>query len=450
MPICQCLPACVRHAPLFASAFNLRLNLLSIRYVESLACLFSCSGPLQRFPAAGTPTAPGTPTLTNEISPTKQLKAVFTIPGNANDNAGKLARRACLCSWRGLRQGLASRLCAAGAGPSLCLHLNPSHCAAAGQFGEPAPVAEKYTYDVVRVDTPSVAVPQSATASATGYTFLSAHTNKDVVVDATTFDGTTRTIALSITGLDDALYRVRVNSVNPNSQDPARSQWSAPIGTGEACDLSNHKQAAPTADFLRIAPAPARAVHHRFDTARIMYSQSARPAAFLIMLTARRGQGGRAAGRGQLQHGLQHGSEVSSGSAWQSHCSNAATPAADCAGNPVAPVITSDVVDNVASGTTLNVELDKPNVSACLGQALTKDVSPAPGPFVALCSSHEQSASIWDARNCAALICAAMWSAAVRQHSLASPEPPCPAPAAAAGRGAVLHSGGGVLQRSAH
>ncbi len=87
---------------------------------------------------------------------------------------------------------------------------------------------------MVRVDDPSVSVSKAATADGTGFQFLGAHTGKDITVDTTSFDGTARTVTLYITDLPNALYRVRVNSVNPNSGTPAPSEWSAVIGTGEA------------------------------------------------------------------------------------------------------------------------------------------------------------------------------------------------------------------------
>lgn len=54
---------------------------------------------------AGAPTAPGTPTLTNVISPTKRLMAVFTIPGNADDNAGEQPPHASHRQTKKLDQG---------------------------------------------------------------------------------------------------------------------------------------------------------------------------------------------------------------------------------------------------------------------------------------------------------------------------------------------------------
>ncbi len=81
-----------------------------------------------------------------------------------------------------------------------------------------------------------MSVPKTATTddAAAGYWFQAGRKGADVMVDTNTFDDTARTITLSLTGLDNALYRVRVNSLNPNSADPARSEWSAAIGTGEA------------------------------------------------------------------------------------------------------------------------------------------------------------------------------------------------------------------------
>lgn len=80
-----------------------------------------------------------------------------------------------------------------------------------------------------------MSVTKTATANGAGFTFLEAHTGKDVTVDTSSFDSSARTVTLYITALPNALYRVRVNSINPNSQDPARSEWSAAIGTGKSC-----------------------------------------------------------------------------------------------------------------------------------------------------------------------------------------------------------------------
>lgn len=98
---------------------------------------------------------------------------------------------------------------------------------------------EKFTYDLVKLDNPSVQPPATAETSDTtaGYTFVSGHQEQDLpslnrILGAD--NGANPTLnTFYITGLTDGLYRVRVRSNNPNGAD-ALSAWSEPIGTGEA------------------------------------------------------------------------------------------------------------------------------------------------------------------------------------------------------------------------
>ncbi len=192
---------------------------------------------------AGPPTAPGTPTLTNLISPSKRLQVQFTIPAEANDNAGESAH----CRSQVHRQEWGAVTChmiSCGWGTALqaCRKLSgrgwahgfstPAWLPRSGDSTHSPPGAAGYTFDVIRVDNPSVEGPSdldTADNTANGYTFV--RTNAAVT-------GTLASDAITFTvpdpALDDALYRVRVKSVNPNSQDPAPSKWSAVIGTGEA------------------------------------------------------------------------------------------------------------------------------------------------------------------------------------------------------------------------
>ncbi len=191
---------------------------------------------------AGPPTAPGTPTLTNLISPSKRLQVQFTIPAEANDNAGESAH----CRSQVHRQEWGAVTChmiSCGWGTALqaCRKLSgrgwahgfstPAWLPRSGDSTHSPPGAAGYTFDVIRVDNPSVEGPSdldTADNTANGYTFV--RTNAAVT-------GTLASDAITFTvpdpALDDALYRVRVKSVNPNSQDPAPSEWSAVIGTGK-------------------------------------------------------------------------------------------------------------------------------------------------------------------------------------------------------------------------
>lgn len=89
------------------------------------------------------------------------------------------------------------------------------------------PRAASYTYDVVRVDSPT-AVEAS---------FTSVDTDAALPEDATLGQagdlGQPTLNTFYIAGLPDALYRVRVKAVNPNGAD-AVSAWSEAVGTGEA------------------------------------------------------------------------------------------------------------------------------------------------------------------------------------------------------------------------
>jgi len=98
-------------------------------------------------------------------------------------------------------------------------------------------LAEKYTYDLVKLDNPLVTVPADISSPA-GYT-VEAQDQELPDQSAGTILGaangaTNPTLnTFYITGLADGLYRVRVRSKNPNDND-ALSAWSEPIGTGEA------------------------------------------------------------------------------------------------------------------------------------------------------------------------------------------------------------------------
>lgn len=96
------------------------------------------------------------------------------------------------------------------------------------------PVAEKYTYDLVRVNHPSVVVPDTATGNdlVAGYEFVTGHSNQDVPTSGSSSFSTSSN-TFYIPSLPDGLYRVRVKSANPNSVNPAVSSWSNIIGTGE-------------------------------------------------------------------------------------------------------------------------------------------------------------------------------------------------------------------------
>ena len=172
-------------------------------------------------PAAGLPDTPGTPTLTNERDPAK-LKVVFATP--TVDNAGRAGpvTRHTLAAAASAPQGLR---CATDMNARLpveagCL-LTPLPCVPA------RPCAASYTYDLVRVDSPT----------ADEASFTSVYTSEALPVDATLGQagdpGQPTLNTFYIAGLPDALYRVRIKAVNPNGVD-AVSAWSEAIGTGEA------------------------------------------------------------------------------------------------------------------------------------------------------------------------------------------------------------------------
>lgn len=93
--------------------------------------------------------------------------------------------------------------------------------------------AEKYTYDLVRVDSPSVVVPPDAETGGEGYTFVTLGSDAELPEGASLGGTGSPTInTFYISGLPNALYRVRVKSVNPIGP-AALSAWSAAVGTGE-------------------------------------------------------------------------------------------------------------------------------------------------------------------------------------------------------------------------
>jgi len=102
--------------------------------------------------------------------------------------------------------------------------------------GRPCPfvshTAEKYTYNLVKLDNPHEKPGDAAETDATGYTFVTVGENKDLDLPSggTTLGPTDNTFYL--TDLIDGLYRVRIRSHNPNGAD-ALSAWSDVIGTGE-------------------------------------------------------------------------------------------------------------------------------------------------------------------------------------------------------------------------
>lgn len=99
----------------------------------------------------------------------------------------------------------------------------------------PAPLpAAVYKYELVRVANPSISVPNNAksTDTTTDYTYVDDGLNAATGDSDNVFGTTTNTFYIPIA--TKALYRVRVGSVNPNSNNPAWSGWSDVIGTGAA------------------------------------------------------------------------------------------------------------------------------------------------------------------------------------------------------------------------
>ncbi|PRW20926.1 fibronectin type III domain-containing [Chlorella sorokiniana] len=91
--------------------------------------------------------------------------------------------------------------------------------------------AAVYKYELVRVANPSISVPNNAksTDTTTDYTYVDDGLNAATGDSDNVFGTTTNTFYIPIA--TKALYRVRVGSVNPNSNNPAWSGWSDVIGT---------------------------------------------------------------------------------------------------------------------------------------------------------------------------------------------------------------------------
>ena len=105
----------------------------------------------------------------------------------------------------------------------------PASCLATSPFA-----AETYTYDLVKLDNPSVEPPTDISSPA-GYTVKAAdHALPEQGTTLGAANGANPTLnTFYLTGLTDGLYRVRIRSNNPNGAD-ALSAWSDVIGTGEA------------------------------------------------------------------------------------------------------------------------------------------------------------------------------------------------------------------------